>query len=257
MNTPDLALQPPPGRLLGMLGGLSWASTLDLYRRINEGVAARRGGLHSARLLLHSVDFAPIAQAMSRQDWPAITATLTAAAQGLAAGGAQALMVCSNTMHQVAPEVARQAGLPLLHVVDATAQALRADGVTVVGLLGTRPTMELPFYAERLEAQGLRLRVPGAAARGELDALIFQQLCHNRVTPEATAWLREAVAALARDGAERVVLGCTELGLALPETAATAATAVPLLDSARVHAQAAVAWLTAQSDPLSSSPTAS
>jgi len=235
-------------RLLGLIGGLSWASTLDLYRRINRGVGARLGGLHSARLLLHSVDFAPVAAAQARRDWPAVTALLDAAARSLSAGGAQALMVGSNTMHQVAPEVAERAGLPLLHLVDATAQVLRARGVEVVGLLGTRNTMELPFYGERLARHGLRLIVPEPAARQRLDALIFQELCHDRFTPEATALLREAVAGLAAQGAQQVVLGCTELGLALPESAAAA---VPLLDSARVHAEAAVAWLTAQS-PLSS-----
>ncbi len=239
---------PNPQRLLGLIGGLSGVSTLDLYRRINVGVAERLGGLHSARLLVHSVDFAPVAAALTRRDWPAVNKLLSVAAESLAAGGAQALMVGSNTMHQVAPEVAERAGLPLLHLVDATAQALLARGVEVVGLLGTRGTMELPFYAERLSRHGLRLVVPGAAAREQLDALIFQELCHNRVTPEATALLRGWVADLAAQGAQQVVLGCTELGLALPESADAA---VPLLDSARVHAEAAVHWLTAQSRPPS------
>lgn len=242
---PSESLQPPATqRLLGLIGGLSWASTLDLYRRINQGVSTRLGGLHSARLLVHSVAFAPVAAAMSRQDRPAVAALLTVAADSLAAGGAQALMVGSNTMHQVAPEVAERAGLPLLHLVDATAQALLARGGEVVGLLGTRSTMELPFYAERLARHGLRLIVPERPARERLDALIFRELCHNRVTPEATALLREAVAWLAARGAQQVVLGCTELGLALPEDAPAAA---PLLDSARVHAEAAALWLTAQS----------
>ncbi len=235
-----------PQRLLGLLGGMSWTSSLDLYRRINRGVAERLGGLHSARLLLHSLDFAPIAAWQAAGDWPAAAAQLGEAGAGLRLAGAGALMLATNTMHQVADEIEQRAGLPMLHLVDITAAALKARGVQRVGLLGTRYTMELPFYAERLARHGLQLQVPDAPGRAAVHRLIYDELCRDIVDPAGTALLREQVQALARAGAEAVVLGCTELGLALPETADAA---LPLLDSTRLQAQAAVDWLcaTAQS----------
>ena len=228
-------------RLLGVLGGMSWVSSMDLYGRINRGVADRLGGLHSARLLLHSVDFAPIAALQAAQDWPAAGRHLGAAAAGLRAAGAQGLLLATNTMHQVADVIEAQGGLPLLHVVDITAAALRARGVRTVGLLGTRFTMELPFYAERMARHGLALRVPDAAGRAAVHEAIYTELCHNRVTPATTALLIEQVMRLRDAGAEAVVLGCTELGLALPEAADAA---LPLFDSTRLQAEAAVDWLT-------------
>ncbi|MFN4115058.1 MAG: aspartate/glutamate racemase family protein [Inhella sp.] len=155
-------------------------------------------------------------------------------------------MLATNTMQQVADEIEQRAGLPMLHLVDITAAALKARGVQRVGLLGTRYTMELPFYAERLARHGLQLQVPDAPGRVAVHRLIYDELCRDIVEPAGTALLREQVQALARDGAEAVVLGCTELGLALPETADAA---LLLLDSTRLQAQAAVDWLcaTAQS----------
>jgi aspartate racemase len=180
-------------RLLGVLGGMSWVSSMDLYGRINRGVADRLGGLHSARLLLHSVDFAPIAALQTAQDWPAAGRHLGAAAAGLRAAGAQGLLLATNTMHQVADAIEAQGGLPLLHVVDITAAALRARSVRTVGLLGTRFTMELPLYAERMARHGLALRVPDAAGRAAVHEAIYTELCHNRVTPATTALLIEQV----------------------------------------------------------------
>jgi aspartate racemase len=226
--------------LLGLLGGMSWASSLDLYRRINRGVAERRGGLHSANLLLHSVDFAAIAAWQAAGDWAAAAAHLGEAGAGLRRAGAGALMLATNTMHEVADAIEARAGLPLLHLVDITAVALKAQGVQHVGLLGTRYTMELPFYAERLARHGLRLQVPDAPGREAVHRAIYEELCHDRVTPATTALLHAEVAHLADAGAQAVVLGCTELGLALPETAEAA---LPLLDSTRLQAQAAVDWL--------------
>ncbi len=227
-------------RLLGVLGGMSWVSTSDLYGRINRGVAARLGGLHSARLLLHSVDFAPVAALQAAQDWAAAGEHLGAAAAGLKAAGAQGLLLATNTMHQVADAIEARSGLPLLHVVDITAAALTARGVRTVGLLGTRFTMELPFYAERMARHGLELRVPDAAGRAAVHEAIYAELCHNRITAATTQLLREQVACLKVASAQAVVLGCTELGLALPEGADAA---LPLFDSTRLQAEAAVAWL--------------
>lgn len=235
-------------RLLGLLGGMSWTSSLDLYRRINLGVAERLGGLHSARLLLHSLDFAPIAAWQAAGDWAAAAEQLGEAGAGLRRAGAGALMLLTNTMHQVADEIEQRAGLPLLHLVDITALALRERGLRRVGLLGTRFTMELPFYAERLARHGLQLCVPDAAGRAAVHRLIYEELCRDIVGAAGTSLLREQVQALAQQGAEAVVLGCTELGLALPESADAA---LPLLDSTRLQALAAVDWLcaTAQSAP--------
>lgn len=235
-------------RLLGLLGGMSWTSSLDLYRRINRGVAEGLGGLHSANLLLHSVDFAPISAWQAAGDWRAAAEHLGEAGAGLRRAGAGALMLATNTMHQVADEIEARAELPLLHLVDITAEALKASGVRRVGLLGTRYTMELPFYAERLARHGLNLLVPDATGREAVQRAIYEELCRDIVSPASTALLRDEVAHLADAGAEAVVLGCTELGLALPETATAA---LPLIDSTRLQAQAAVDWLcaTAQSSP--------
>lgn len=225
-------------KLLGVLGGMSWVSTADLYRRINEGVARQLGGLHSARLLLHSVDFAPVAAWQAQQDWAAAGAHLAQAARSLRDGGAQALLLATNTMHQCADAIEEGSGLPLLHIVDLTAAALRERGVRQVGLLGTGFTMSLPFYGERLARHGMHLRVPAEAGRAAVHAAIYDELCHGRVTPATRSLLQKEAARLLDAGCQAVVLGCTELGLALPESDA-------VLDSTRIQAEAAVAWLCA------------
>lgn len=227
-------------RLLGVLGGMSWVSTADLYRRINEGVSHAMGGLHSARVLVHSVDFAPMAAWQAVGDWAAIAAHLGQAAHGLKAGGAGAFLLATNTMHQVADAVESRAGIPLLHLVDLTAAELGRRGVHCVGLLGTRFTMELPFYGERLARHGMALRVPGPAGRAAVHAAIYDELCKGVVSADTRGLLQREVDALLREGAQAVVLGCTELGLALPEGGA-------VIDSTRLQAEAAVKWLTAQS----------
>jgi len=227
-------------RLLGLLGGMSWVSSAQLYTQVNQGVAARRGGLHSAALLLHSVDFAPLAAAQAAGDWAAIARQLGEAGAGLRRAGAQALLLATNTMHAVADEIEQRAELPLLHLVDITAAALRQHGVRSVGLLGTRFTVELPFYAERLARHGIALRVPDEAGRAAVHRCIYEELCQDRVTPATTALLHEQVLALAAAGAQAVVLGCTELSLALP---ASAPVALPLFDSTALQAAAAVDWL--------------
>lgn len=227
-------------RMLGLLGGMSWVSTAQIYAQINQGVATRRGGLHSARLLIHSVDFAPLAAAQAAGDWAGIARTLGEAGAGLRAAGAGALLLATNTMHAVADEIEQRAGLPLLHLVDITAQALQAQGVQRVGLLGTRFTMELPFYGERLRRHGMSLSVPDAEGRAAVHRAIYEELCHNRITPETTALLREQVQRLAEAGAQGLVLGCTELCLALPPDSPAA---LPLFDSTALQAQAAVDWL--------------
>lgn len=228
-------------KTLGLLGGMSWESTQHLYALINRGVAARLGGLHSAQLLLHSVDFAPIAELQAAGDWAGAGRRLGEAAAGLARAGAEALVIATNTMHLVAPEIERAAGLPLLHMVDVTAEALRRAGVTRAGLLATRFTMEQGFYRDRMQQRhGIEIILPDAAARAEVHRLIYDELCRGRFEPAGRDWLLAEVAALAGRGAQAVVLGCTELGLSLP--AGTVA-ALPLFDSTDLQARAAVDWM--------------
>lgn len=228
-------------KTLGILGGMSWESTQHLYALINRGVAARLGGLHSAPLVLHSVDFAPIAALQTAGEWGEAAAVLGAAGAGLRRAGAEALLIASNTMHLVATAVERAAGLPVLHIVDATAEALCAAGVRRAGLLATRFTMEQSFYRERLwERFGIEAITPDEPGRAEVHRIIYDELCRGRVEPDSREALRGQVAALADRGAQAAILGCTELGLLLP---AGAPAALPLFDSTDLQARAAVDWM--------------
>ena len=226
-------------RLLGVLGGMSWASTQHYYRALNEGVAARLGGLPSARLLLHSADFAPIARAQHAGDWAATAAALGEAAAGLARAGAGALLLATNTMHKVADELEAASGLPLLHIADATATAVRAAGHTRVGLLATAFTMEEDFYTGRLREHGLEVLVPEAADRAEVHRIIYDELCHDVVEPASRARYVEVVQRLADAGAEAIILGCTEIGMLIGAEDVP----VPVFDTTAIHAAAGVDWL--------------
>lgn len=228
-------------KTLGVLGGMSWESTQHLYALLNRGVAARLGGLHSAQLVLHSVDFAPIAAMQSAGEWAEAARVLGDAAAGLRRAGAEALLIATNTMHKVAAEVERTAGLPVLHIVDATAEALRAASVKRAGLLATRFTMEQGFYRDRMwERFGIEAIVPDEMGRAEVHRVIYEELCRGRFEPASRELLRAQVAALADRGAQAVILGCTELGLLLP---AGSPAALPLFDSTDLQARAAVDWM--------------
>lgn len=228
-------------KTLGILGGMSWESTQHLYALINRGVAARLGGLHSAQLVLHSVDFAPIAAMQSAGQWAEAARVLGEAAAGLKRAGAQALLIATNTMHLVATEIEQAAGLPVLHIVDATAEALRAAGVKRAGLLATRFTMEQGFYRDRMwERFGIEVITPEEVCRTEVHRLIYEELCRGRFEPASREALRAQVAALSDRGAQAAILGCTELGLLLP---ADSAAALPLFDSTDLQARAAVDWM--------------
>lgn len=228
-------------KTLGILGGMSWESTQHLYALINRGVAARLGGLHSAKLVLHSVDFAPIAALQAAGDWAQAARVLGEAAAGLRRAGAEALVMATNTMHLVAGDVERAGGLPVLHIVDATAEALRAAGVRRTGLLATRFTMEQGFYRERIrERFHIDVITPDETGRAEVHRMIYEELCRGRFDADSREALRAQVAALAARGAQAVILGCTELGLLLP---AGSPAAVPLFDSTELQARAAVDWM--------------
>jgi aspartate racemase len=226
-------------RLLGVLGGMSWTSTETYYRLLNTGVAQRLGGLHSARLLVHSVDFDEIATRQHAGDWAGTADVLGEAARGLAAAGAEGIVLATNTMHKVADEVERAAGLPLLHIADATAAAVRAQGLDRVGLLATAFTMEESFYIDRLAGHGVEAIVPPEVDRAEVHRIIYDELVRDVVREESRATYRRVMADLVAEGAEAVVLGCTEIGLLVGADDTT----VPVFDSTEIHAEAAVEWM--------------
>lgn len=225
-------------RTIGLIGGMSWESTASYYRVINEAVRDRMGGLHSARLLLHSVDFAEVAALQRADDWAGATQMLGDAGRGLAAAGAGVLVICTNTMHLVADAVAEAAGVPVLHIGDTTAGALKAAGHHTVGLLGTRFTMERPFYRERLQQHGLEVLVPDDAAMDDVHRIIFDELCVGEVRDASRARYRDVMAGLAARGATAIVLGCTEISMLVGDGDAS----VPLFDTMRLHALAAADW---------------
>lgn len=227
-------------RTIGIIGGMSWESTAEYYRLINEEVGRRLGGLSSGRILLSSVDFAPFAARMARGEWDAIGGELAGEARRLKAAGAEALLVATNTMHRFAAGIESASGLPLIHIADAAAKAIAAAGKRKVGLLGTRYTMEGDFYRGRLlDRHGIETLVPEEADRAETNRVIFEELCRGRFEASSRAWLLGLVERLAAAGAEGVILGCTELPLVLKEGDA----AVPLWDTTRLHALAAVEFM--------------
>lgn len=225
-------------RTLGLLGGMSWESTLPYYRIVNERVRQRLGGLHSAKLVLHSVDFAEIEALQHAGDWDAAGAILVDAARALHAAGAEALVICTNTMHLVAPAIEAAVDLPLLHIADATAARIRDAGLLRVALLGTRFTMERDFYRRRIEAAGIDVIVPDAPQRDVVHRVIYEELCLGRILDASRDAYRAIIDDLVAKGAEGVILGCTEIGLLVGEGDAT----VPLFDTTRIHAEAAADW---------------
>jgi aspartate racemase len=223
-------------KTLGLLGGMSWESTALYYRLINEGIQTALGGQHSAELLLYSVDFADIETLQRRGDWDGLAERLVDAGRRVESAGADLLLVCTNTMHKLAPQLEAALDIPLLHIADATAAALRADGCRRVGLLGTAFTMEQDFYRGRLEAQGFDVRVPDAEHRAVVHRVIYDELCHGRLVDASRDAYVRITEQLATDGAEAVILGCTEIGMLL----GAGDTGVPLYDTTAIHAAAAV-----------------
>ncbi|HET7203428.1 MAG TPA: aspartate/glutamate racemase family protein [Steroidobacteraceae bacterium] len=226
-------------KTIGLIGGMSWESTVPYYRAINEAVRARLGGLHSAKLVLYSMDFDEVERLQRADRWDVAGQVLGDAGRALAAAGADFVLICANTMHRVAPAVEAAAGLPLLHIADATAEAILAAGHRRVGLLGTRYTMEQEFYRERLmNPHGLEVMVPDATDRAIVHRVIFDELCRGQVLGASRAEYRRIMAALVSRGAEAVILGCTEL----PMLVGAADASVPLFDTTALHAQRAVDW---------------
>jgi len=224
-------------KVIGLIGGMSWESSALYYQSINRLVAARRGGLHSARCLLYSVDFAEIEDCQREGDWDRAGVLLADAACALQAAGADLIGLCTNTMHKVADAIQAAVDVPLLHIADATGSILVAGGLRRVGLLGTRFTMEQSFYRDRLaERFDLEIVIPDAPARDEVHRVIYDELCRGEVREDSRDRCRAIVQDLADAGAEGVILGCTEVGMLLRQCDAT----VPLFDTTQLHAQALV-----------------
>lgn len=228
-------------KTIGLLGGMSWESTLGYYRKINEGVKDALGGLHSAKIVLYSVDFEPIEQLQHAGDWDGTAKILCEAAKNIQAAGADILLICTNTMHKVAPEIEAAIQIPLLHIADATAEVLVNEGIKSVGLLGTAFTMEQDFYKGRLTNKyGLQVLVPDESDRALVHKVIYKELCLGKVESNSKAEYLRIIDALAAKGAEAVILGCTEIGMLVNQEDTT----VRLLDTTEIHAEKAVEYAT-------------
>ncbi len=222
---------------IGLLGGMSWESSAHYYRLINEGVKRRLGGFHSAEIVMISIDFEPIEERQRMGDWGSAANILIKAAQSIEAGGADFLLICTNTMHKLAPEIEAAIEIPVLHIADATADALVAQGVACAGLLGTAFTMEQDFYKGRLlDKHGLEVLVPSKDDRKIVHEIIYQELCLGKTRRESKAQYLRVIEWLASEGAEAVILGCTEIGMLINQSD----TEIRLLDTTVIHAEKAV-----------------
>lgn len=226
-------------KTIGLIGGMSWESTAHYYQQINEQIKQRLGGLHSARIVLYSVDFHDIERLQAAGKWNEAGEGLAAAARSLVAAGAEFLVLCTNTMHKVAPAIEAAAGIPLLHIADATAEAVRSAGIRRIGLLGTRFTMEQDFYRGRLEsAHGLQVLVPDEAERTIVHEVIYNELCLGVINESSREAYRDIIRRLVAQGAEGIILGCTEIGMLV----SPADSPVAVFDTTAIHASGAVEY---------------
>ena len=218
---------------------MSWESTVPYYRQINETIKQQLGGLHSARIVLYSVDFHEVERLQHAGDWDAAGAMMADAARALQAAGADFIVLCTNTMHKVAPAIEAAVGIPLFHIADPTARAIKQAGLRKIGLLGTRFTMEQAFYKDRLrELHGLDVLVPEASERDEVHRIIYDELCLGKVLDGSRDAYRRIIAGLVAQGAQAIILGCTEISLLVGQQDAT----VPLFDTTSIHATSAALW---------------
>lgn len=228
-------------KVIGLIGGMSWEGTAGYYRIINEGIKARMGGLHSAEIAMYSVDFAPIEKLQLAGDWDAMARVLAGAARRIESAGADFLLICTNTMHKVAPQIEEAIGIPLLHIADATAEVLVGEGIKTVGLLGTAFTMEQDFYRGKLEmSHGLEVLVPDSQDRKFIHRVIYEELCLGKLEASSRTEFLRIIADLASRGAEGIILGCTEIGMLVHQ----ADTPVRLFDTTLIHAEKAVEYAT-------------
>ncbi len=226
-------------KTIGLLGGMSWESSIEYYRIINQAVQQRLGGVHSAQTLMFSFDFAEIETMQCTGDWEGLTAVMIKAAQTLEKGGADLLVICTNTMHRMAKEVQDALSIPLLHIADATAEAIKNAGLSSVGLLGTRFTMKADFYRGKLEKDyGLKVLIPKAASREIVHQIIYEELVRGIILEKSRREYQNVISDLAAQGAEGIILGCTEISLLIKQDDVP----VPVFDTTSIHALAAVEW---------------
>ncbi|MFG1488232.1 aspartate/glutamate racemase family protein [Oceanospirillum sp. HFRX-1_2] len=224
-------------KTIGLLGGMSWESTASYYQALNQGVKSELGGLHSARICLYSVDFAEIESLQHQGQWQKTAEILTDAAQKVEAGGADFLLICTNTMHKVANEIEAGIAIPILHIADATAEALLADGCNKVGLLGTGFTMREDFYKQRLQDKfGIEVLVPEEAEQQQIHNIIYEELCRGEIREDSRQVYLDVIDRLEQQGAQAVILGCTEIALLVQQEH----TQVPLYDTTALHAAKAI-----------------
>ncbi|MGP9556341.1 aspartate/glutamate racemase family protein [Psychrobacter sp. AOP7-A1-24] len=226
-------------KTLGIIGGMSWESTESYYRLINEGIKDKLGGLHSADLLIHSVDFALIGEMQAEGAWTELGAMMASSGERLQAAGAQGLLMATNTMHKVISDVEAATNLPIIHIADATAKEIEKQGLTKVVLLGTQFTMTQDFYKQRLIDADLQVLLPEDEARAEVHRIIYDELCKGQILDSSRQYYRQVITDLANEGAEGVILGCTEIGLLIKQTDSP----IPVFDTTAIHAAAAVDFL--------------
>ncbi|KOR80493.1 aspartate racemase [Bacillus sp. FJAT-21352] len=219
-------------KTIGLIGGMSWESSLEYYRIINEEVKAKLGGLHSAKCILYSVDFEEIERCQAEGDWESSGKLLGDAALSLEKAGAEMILICTNTMHKVIGYIEEKVSLPILHIADSTAKQIQKSKISTVGLLGTKYTMEQDFYKTRIESNGIKVLIPNEADRKVINKVIYEELCLGEIQQSSRDYYKKVIKGLVDDGAEGIILGCTEIGLLVkPEDSE-----VPLFDTAVIHA---------------------
>ncbi|MDK8191212.1 aspartate/glutamate racemase family protein [Paenibacillus sp. UMB7766-LJ446] len=219
-------------KTIGLIGGMSWESSLEYYRIINEEVKIKLGGLHSAKCILYSVDFAKIERYQAEGDWESSGTLLGNAAQSLEKAGAEMIVLCTNTMHKVIKHIEEKVSLPIVHIADSTANQIQKSKISTVGLLGTKYTMEQDFYKTRIELNGIKVLIPNEEDRKVINKVIYEELCIGEIQQLSRDYYKKVIKRLVDDGAEGIILGCTEIGLLVkPEDSE-----VPLFDTTRIHA---------------------
>lgn len=229
-------------KTIGLIGGMSWESTVTYYQTINRVTREKLGGLHSAKCHLYSVDFQEIEECQANGDWDKSAEILSAVARKLEGAGADFIVICTNTMHKVADRIGSAVRIPILHIADLTADALLAKGIRRVGLLGTKYTMEQDFYKSRLVAKGIEVRIPDETERAFVNATIYDELCLGVISPSSKAAFIDTANRLAAEGAQGIILGCTEIGLLLKQED----TPTPLFDTTQIHAESAALFALGQ-----------
>ena len=222
-------------KTIGLIGGMSWESTVTYYQVINETIKKQLGGLHSAKCILYSVDFDEIEKYQASGEWDKSADVLSEAAQALERAGADYIVICTNTMHKVAPEIGRRIHIPILHIADMTAAELQKQGIKKVGLLGTKYTMRQDFYKNILIEQGIEVVIPNDAGVDIVNRIIYDELCLGKILEESKAVYLDIIHELARNGAQGIILGCTEIGLLIQQSD----TDIPLFDTTLIHAKQA------------------